>query len=77
MEEKSQEHDRSTRSSPKLVMQVQNELSKKQMAELGGLGYIYVDYGPTWDWAHAEDNPSAVSHMFVMTPLVREATSTG
>lgn len=36
-----------------------------------------MNYDPTWDWAHAEDNSSAVSYTFMATPLVSKVTSKG
>lgn len=73
MEERGQEHGRSTstRSPPKRVKQLQNGLSKKQLAQQRQLAYICVD------WEHAEDYSTIVSRMFVTMPLVSKIASTG
>ena len=36
---------------------------------------MYVDEGPVQNYAHAEENPSAVSHMLVTTSRNRQVTS--
>lgn len=57
---------RSTTRSRKAT-QEQNGLNKRQLAELWRQVYIYEDEGLVWNCAHAEENPSAVQYMLVMT----------